>query len=249
MIPYIETHIVDHCNLKCKGCSHFSGIAKEHYKSLDDFDREMERLASIESIKTIRIMGGEPLLHPRFQDFCISARNFFPDADVVLVTNGILIDRIAPFIDTFNANRIAVCMSDYNLRNKIDVVRQLNRFYGHNKGMMYNVSLDVNGSQNPTKSFNYCDLAGNKWYFLKDGRLYTCCVMANIDTFIEHFGVDMPYDIDDVSIDIFNHTANEIETFLRRPHNACKYCDTIQRKNSYGAFSTSKGDINEWLRK
>ena len=34
MINYIETHIVDHCNLKCKGCSHFSGLAQPYFKDL-----------------------------------------------------------------------------------------------------------------------------------------------------------------------------------------------------------------------
>lgn len=41
MIGYIETHIVDHCNLKCRGCSHFSGLATPYYKSLDDYEVEM----------------------------------------------------------------------------------------------------------------------------------------------------------------------------------------------------------------
>ena len=27
MIEYLEHHIVDHCNLKCAGCSHFSCLA------------------------------------------------------------------------------------------------------------------------------------------------------------------------------------------------------------------------------
>lgn len=42
MIGYIETHIVDHCNLKCRGCSHFSGLADPYYKSLDEYEKEMK---------------------------------------------------------------------------------------------------------------------------------------------------------------------------------------------------------------
>ena len=42
MIDYIETHLVDHCNLKCKGCSHFSGIAPPFFKDFDEFYKEMK---------------------------------------------------------------------------------------------------------------------------------------------------------------------------------------------------------------
>lgn len=248
MINYIETHIVDHCNLGCKGCSHFSGLSPERFKNLAEFELDMKRLSAIEEVQIIRIMGGEPLLHPNFADFCMVAREYFPKADVVLVTNGLLIHRIVPYIDEFNEAGIAVCMSDYGLRAGLDSVRKLNRLYGHNKGQMYNISLDLSGNQNPVRSFNYCDLARNHWYFLKDGRLYTCCVMANIDIFIEHFKVNMPYALDDVSIDIYTHNAQEIESFLRTPHDACCYCDTLRRKQSYGQFERSKGDIREWLK-
>ena len=65
-MKYIETHIVDHCNLNCRGCSHFSPLAKPYFKSLDEYKREFERLAEITNhyIQQIRIMGGEPFLHP-----------------------------------------------------------------------------------------------------------------------------------------------------------------------------------------
>ena len=63
MIPYVETHIVDHCNLKCKGCSHFSGLADPYFKSLDEFETEVRRLADF-GVAMFRILGGEPLLHP-----------------------------------------------------------------------------------------------------------------------------------------------------------------------------------------
>ena len=47
MINYIETHILEHCNLSCRGCSHFSGLAEPEFKSLDDFKREMEGLSKL----------------------------------------------------------------------------------------------------------------------------------------------------------------------------------------------------------
>ena len=93
MIDYLEHHIVDHCNLNCAGCSHFSPLASEWYESLEDFRKDFTELANKTNtqVKTIRIMGGEPLLHPQVTDFLITARQLFPTSEIQLVTNGILL--------------------------------------------------------------------------------------------------------------------------------------------------------------
>ena len=113
MINYIETHLVDHCNLKCKGCSHFSGLAPEQFISVDSFYNQMERLSQITNIRTLRLMGGEPLLHPKMVDFFVVARSFFPDSEIVLVSNGILLNTLSDEqIHLLNENNIALCISD-----------------------------------------------------------------------------------------------------------------------------------------
>lgn len=111
---------------------------------------------------------------------------------------------------------------------------------------MYNISLDLEGKQDSATSFYNCDLACNKWFFLKEGRIYQCCIMANIDFFCNHFDKKIDVDIDDISIDIFNHNEQEILEFLNHPHSVCRYCDTIQRHKNYSNFAISKGDIKEW---
>ena len=57
--------------------------------------------------------------------------------------------------------------------------------------------------------------------------------MANIEYFNAFFQKNIQYDLDDISIDIRNHTLKDIESFLKTPHEACKYCNTIQRHHSY----------------
>lgn len=247
MITYLETHIVDHCNLHCRGCSHFSGLAPERFKSIQDFIAEMEQLSSITDLHTFRLMGGEPLLHPNFIDFFVVARHFFPNTDIVLVTNGILLPSLTDEqIDILNELKISLCVSDYGLKIDRAQMEKFNVNYFHGKSRLYNVSLDLSGSQNPTYSYNHCDLVHGGWFFLKDGRIYQCCVMANIEFFCNHFDKKLDIDLDDISIDIFNHTEEEIKIFLTHPHITCRYCDTLLRSISYQDFAISKGDINEW---
>ena len=193
-------------------------------------------------------MGGEPLLHPDIVKFCEAARTFFPSSEIVLVSNGILLEQLSDeAISTLNENNIALCVSYYGLKVNFDQMNKFKYHYFHNKNDMYNISLDLYGNQNKETSFNNCDLVNGRWYFFKNGRIYQCCVMANIDYFCGYFGQEIPYDLDDISISIYNHSLEEIEKFLRTPHEACKYCDTITRKHTYQHFGVSKKDINEWI--
>lgn len=99
MIHYIETHITEACNLKCRGCSHFSVFAKPKHKDIEEFRREFERLHELGEIQIIRLMGGEPLLNPNFMDYLRIARQYFPNSTISLVTNGLLKDRIDQHLD------------------------------------------------------------------------------------------------------------------------------------------------------
>ena len=72
--------------------------------------------------------------------------------------------------------------------------------------------------------------------------------MANIEYFCKYFNKNIDYDLEDISIDIFSHTEEEIHQFLNTPHNICKYCDTIARHNAYSSFEVSKNQIDEWIK-
>ena len=93
-LHYLETHLVDHCNLKCKGCGHFSSLSEKRYTDVDIFKRDLMRLSGLfDNISRIRLMGGEPLLHPDVLGFVKSSRLAFPNADIWVVTNGLLLHK------------------------------------------------------------------------------------------------------------------------------------------------------------
>lgn len=192
-------------------------------------------------------MGGEPLLHPDVIKFCEATRKYFPNSEIVLVSNGILLSQLPDeSISILNNNNIALCVSNYGLNIDREKMNKFKYHYFHNKNDMYNISLDLNGKQNIDIAFKNCDLVGGGWYFFKNGRIYQCCIMANIDYFCDYFGKEILYDLDDISINIYDHTLEEIEQFLHTPHEVCKYCDTIARKHTYQRFGISQKDIKEW---
>ena len=242
MIPYFETHITEACNLKCRGCSHFSVFAKPKHKDLKEFEDEFDRLSDIEEVGVIRLMGGEPLLNPDFMEYCRIARWYFPRSVIALVTNGILGERLEPHKEELDRLKIHVTVSEYHLdKQNRELATEL-----HEKGNLYNISLDPTGSQDAGNAFTFCDLHINHWHYFMDGRFYPCCIAGTIQDFWDHFGLDWGINHEDLGIDIFTHTAEEIEAFINKPCELCRYCDVITRQRSYQPFGISEGKMSEW---
>ena len=63
--------IVDHCNLNCKGCGHFSPLASKSFLDLETFENDLRRLNELLNgeIYCFELMGGEALLHPQLEKF------------------------------------------------------------------------------------------------------------------------------------------------------------------------------------
>src|SRR3990172_2333761 len=114
-LGYVETHLTDHCNLNCKGCDHFSPIAPKWYCDLEDHARDMRQLSRLFSnIEKIRLMGGEPLLHPEVNTFLAVTRKYFPRSDIRLVTNGVLLQKMSRnFWEACKENKIIIDISIY----------------------------------------------------------------------------------------------------------------------------------------
>lgn len=243
-LGYVEIHLTDHCNLNCVGCSHFSNIAKPYFKNYIEFVAEMTELSEKFDVKVLRLMGGEPLLHPDCMKFCSTARSIFPHAQIVLVTNGILLNKVD--VNLLNENNIVVCLSNYNLNLNTPQFFGIKNTQTHYKSELYNISLDLDGKQDREEAFRNCDLHTHHWNFYKDGRLYACCVAPNIHIFLEHFGIEWQYKEDEIGISVFDHTPEEILEFLNNSTPLCRYCNTIARSKSKVRHCKSKGEIEEW---
>ena len=248
MIGYIETHLTEACNLNCRGCSNFSVFAKPKHKDIGEFEREFTRIAEIEQVGMIRLLGGEPLLNERFMEYALVIRRLFPETRVIIVTNGLLLKRLIPHRETLRKERIEVTMSNYRIEEQdMELFKSLPFTELHEKGRLYNISLDIDGKQDKEQAFKDCDIATNGWYFFQDGWLYPCCIAGTIQDFWDHFGLDLGIEQKASGINIFTHTAEEIEEFLHEPVELCRFCDTKRRLQTYQPFERSKGDIREWI--
>jgi glycosyltransferase involved in cell wall biosynthesis len=95
VLEYYEYHISEHCNLNCKGCTHFCNIVEEpHFADYEQYCRDLKALKGLyKNISRIRLMGGEPLLNPKLPEFIKVTRETFPESKLVVVTNGLLLPK------------------------------------------------------------------------------------------------------------------------------------------------------------
>ena len=105
--------------------------------------------------------------------------------------------------------------------------------------------FDIEGKQPVKENFFRC-YRGNLCTFLSHGKMYACVVGANLYHLRDHFGLkDMVID-DSNGIDIYQvASAKEIDDFLVKPMQICKYCK-LQDTKTMIPFRTTKQEISEW---
>lgn len=254
---HFEFHLVEHCNLKCAGCTHFSSIAEEDYLSIDEFERDLKRLSELTGGVTrfINLLGGEPLLHPEISRFLDVARKYFPNTLIRVVTNGIKIPEMKnDFWESCKRNNIVIGMTQYpigiNYEERIKIISDkridFESFSGdvYPRDEMWRLALDENGKERPVENFLRCPRA-NACIFVSQGRVFNCATMANIEHFNKCFGKKFELEKDDY-INIYEvNSIQEILSFLCNPKPFCRYCNIDKRK--YGEmWACSKGMIDEW---
>ena len=86
----LEIHTVDHCNLDCVGCSHESPLMVSRVEDPDRLAAALQALWKYYEAPLVKLLGGEPLLHPALGDVVQAVRTT-TGARVRAVTNGTLL--------------------------------------------------------------------------------------------------------------------------------------------------------------
>ncbi len=252
ILPYIiEFHLVDHCNLNCAGCSHFAPLVKEEvFSDFINFKRDLMRLRQVfDDVYEIRLMGGEPLLHPQINGFIEFSRQTFPKANISISTNGMLLLKMpAAFWQSCAVNHVLVKLTNYPISLNFSAINQLGRSYQVRLKIPKQVNaffqfINIQGDSNPSHSFRNCR-AMYTTPFLRDGRLYSCSFAPHVHLFNEYFHQDIPVTQND-SINLFGDvTPQQVHTFLANPIPLCQWCKTNRPYTNWGR---SNGDITEWI--
>lgn len=254
---HFEFHIVEHCNLKCRGCTHFAPLAEEEFLSLEEFESDIRKLSMLTGgvARFINLLGGEPLLHSQIEEFGVIARKYFPDTTIRIVTNGILLPNMSDsFWEKCSKHNISIGVTRYPIKlNYGEIEKKIAErgvdfvsFSGNDmRCEMWKLSIDLDGSQRPVDNFMKCPRA-NACVFCSHGKIYTCATMANIDHFNKFFDKKIKLSEFDY-VNIYKvEKIEEVFEYLSNPTPFCRYCNISKRE--YGnRWINSKQEIEEWI--
>lgn len=228
-LPALEVHLADHCNMNCRGCSHFSPIAERRLFDPGDYRRDLRRLQGLFStVRVVRLLGGEPLLNPRVTEFMTATREIFPKAKITLCTNGILLAKMPEGF--WQACRDCSAEIEVSVYPPMEAdAPALERLVNGNglrarviSKKKFHALLNKKGDTEKVRAFRRCR---KREYcpMLRDGKIYVCPVPAMAHYLNEKFGVGVPRD---GSVDI--HTPGisgwDVLSGINEAPTACRYC-------------------------
>lgn len=236
VLPYVEYHVSDYCNLKCKGCGHFSNLVTEKiFSDISEFKESLEGLSKrFKNIKRFRLMGGEPLCNPDLKLFIFEARKRFPYSDIRIATNGLLL----PQIDKQTAEAIRMCGVTIDITQYPPTRHMIEKIVGfaQEKDLKIQMGSEITeffkmiGSKHHMREEDeriYSECLSRECHFLRNGHLYVCCAPILLFENKDFLMLDIDNtDVDNASFDLIdgNEDGWQILRKLLVPFEFCKYC-------------------------
>jgi MoaA/NifB/PqqE/SkfB family radical SAM enzyme len=249
-----EVHLTDHCNLNCIGCLHFAPLAEKYFLNIKEYEQDCKQLSNLLNgeIESICLLGGEPLLHPQITEIMEITRKHFPVGEIIIVTNGILLFKLDNFFwKKCHDNSIGISITKYPISLEFDFLEKKAKHYGITFKYFKIIkefsksSLDKEGSQNIIDNSKSCGMI-NYCIQLRNGKLFTCPLVAYIDIFNRYFNESFQITDKDY-VDIYKiKDKYEIFNFLCKPFPFCRYCN-IEKLEYNIPWQPSKKQISEWI--
>lgn len=186
----LEVHVTDHCNLRCRQCCSLSPFLPPWFVEPDAMRRDLLLAKRVLAPRFFKLVGGEPLLHPRLLDCLRIAREVDIAPIVSVTTNGLLLGKMP---DEFWTLLQHLTLSLYPQPPFPDELLR----HVHAQAERHDVALNVKHQdqfQEITLSEPRTDEVDNRRIFaecwlrhrchmIRDGWFYSCTRPAHFDTF------------------------------------------------------------------
>lgn len=252
-LEYLESHVINTCNLNCRGCSHFSNIVKEEDSPVEfaTFERDFKILGKLfDHIFMIRLLGGEPLLVPNLTDYVRVVRESFPKTDLRVVSNGLLIpsadEKMLRELGKLGVTFDISCYPPTNkIRSKIEeklakcevgcnISAPVNEFHRR---------FNIKGTYNPEEMFQACP--SKICTFVNNGKLSMCPAPQTSRFLNKHFDLDIDCQEDILYLTDPDITADKILEYRSHPLKTCRYCS--DKPEDYKWFAGGTPQLEDWL--
>lgn len=226
----VEINVTENCNLCCKGCDHAMGIIPGGHISSDVILDDIRAASTIMHVRVLRIIGGEPLLHPDLTDILKKIRETAFTDLTELWTNGTLLKNMSQ--EAWN-NIDGIVVSKYPQQkyhwNYSFLRRHANKFgvWVHIREcshFKWSLRAYRTGSFSLVKMLHATCREAHTCHTIRNGRFYKCVQAAFAQDRLSVAGINI---LDDgVSIHNNPKAQENIRAHLEShtPLNACSYC-------------------------
>lgn len=263
-VPFkLDIHAVEHCNLNCAGCSHYSSLASEEYVDEVVLRESLQKLSKFEHwFGAVQLLGGEPLLNPRLPAIIRMTREYFKTVQINLLTNGILLTRPDRITEEFwSACRecdIVVRVTKYPVKQiDYDAIEAVCRRNNVKYEEFSDKSREKNGwtffhlYENGSKYLAYkikwlkldkCD--SHNCFQLVGNKIFPCSHSAYVRHLNKAFGTNFKHvEGDYIEVDKL-HEPGQLRRMMLYAMPFCKYCG-----DGYfpAEWRVTKREPEEWL--
>ncbi|MEJ7727608.1 MAG: radical SAM protein [Polyangiaceae bacterium] len=238
-VEAFELHAAEHCNLRCANCCNMSPLVPRRFLEVAEVESICATLAPALHADVVKIMGGEPLLHPELPAILRALRTSGIGDRVRLFTNGLLLKSMP---EAFWEALDELTISDYASAPVPRATLELARARSVAHDFVLNVKPvgEFSHVLSPrfqgdaaavTDTYRRCWLR-HRCLVVRHGRFYMCTRAAYADDFlatVEHQplpeGVVLDRSGDGVPIDAPG-LGQRLADYLGRstPLGACSYC-------------------------
>jgi hypothetical protein len=229
----VEFSLTEHCNISCYACAHASPVLPEKFADLAGFTRDFEALATAFHARELRIVGGEPLLHPELLRFLHEARRIGIADAVVVYTNGVLLHRMPDsFWRAIDELRISIYPG---VRRRLDEEACRGLAAAHGVKLLFEryetfahtlIGKRIDDTALVRSIYRTCRTA-TECHTVHDGRFYKCPMAPVMGGWLalHKISYDSPPS-DGVALHGNRHLHEALVRYLddRAPLAACSYC-------------------------
>ena len=129
----IEVYITNVCNLTCEQCNRFNNHDFKGWQLWSDHADQYQQWAKLIDLKSITILGGEPLLNPDIVSW-VRGLNAAFGIGVQILTNGTRLNQVKGLYDTMaytrprNGTRNSIAVSLHNLDDLESIQQNIREF-------------------------------------------------------------------------------------------------------------------------
>ncbi|MCM1450533.1 MAG: radical SAM protein [Clostridiales bacterium] len=252
----MEFSLVDHCNLNCKGCTHYCPIAPEHFMTTGEVEAALRHLAGVDDKMLaggIYLLGGEPLLHPDIETVCRLTRRYFPGTTIKILTNGIKVMSMPPsFWHTCRLTGTILSVTIYPINIDYKAIEARCKEEGVTYEIFHETASDgyfftkhTIDDRNPgNRHINHLRCYQVGCLTLRDGKIFPCSTAAYAHIVNARFGRHFEIVDNKDYINVSDVTcAADLERLKNRSTPFCRYCTRLEPTE----WACSKREPGEWL--